>query len=323
MSESSKTILIASSGLDEEAWRPVADKLSARNFSVFAYEADKVADGRIGLDIKVEDAKLKVRYDGQDLALESMAAAWYRRPNIFSLEQDKDKARQMCLDVERRAIQYSLWDSVPEHAWLNAPRRVTHAEHKLTQLVLAQELGFIVPETVVSNRWSPIKESLPESVIYKPAYALFYSEDQMKLLYTTPFTNPSGLPTEGNPYPGFWQGYVPKSREWRVTVVGDETFDATIYTDASAKDDWRRHQLEAKVEFKRGSFPDQQKEKCFQYLGRLGLRFGAFDFVEGDDGQITFLECNANGQYGWLEDELGFPISDAITNELSRIAQSA
>ncbi|HEY5806139.1 MAG TPA: hypothetical protein VIS56_02005 [Candidatus Saccharimonadales bacterium] len=212
---------------------------------------------------------------------------------------------------------------MPEQVWLNAPRRITHAEHKLTQLALAQELGFTTPTTTVSNRWGPIKESLPEAVIFKPTYALFYSEDQMKLLYTTPFSNPTELPTGGNPYPGFWQSFISKGREWRITVVGDETFDAAIYTDSSARDDWRKHQLEAKVEFRRGIFPEDQKEKCFQYLGRLGLRFGAFDFIEGEEGNITFLECNANGQYGWLEDELGFPISDAITDELTKIARGA
>lgn len=316
-----ETILIASSGLDKEAWKPVAEKLSARNFDVLTYEADKVADSRVELAIQVKDEELKVCYDGQDFNLKSVAAAWYRRPNIFSAEEDTDKAKQMCLDIERKALQYSLWDTVPEHVWLNAPRRISHAEHKLTQLVLAHEVGFAVPDTVISNRWEPIKESLAEAVIFKPAYTLFYSEDQMKLLYTTPFSNPDGLPLPGNPYPGFWQDFAPKCREWRITVVGDETFDAAIYTESDAKDDWRRHQLESKVKFKRDTFPSEQKDRCFAYLTRLGLKFGAFDFVEGEKGDITFLECNVNGQYGWLEEELGFPISDAITDELIKIAQ--
>ena len=58
------------------------------------------------------------------------------------------------------------------------------------------------------------------------------------------------------------------------------------------------------------------------HLGRFGLRFGSFDFIEDHDGKITFLECNANGQYRWLEQGLGFPISNAITDELARIADS-
>lgn len=72
--------------------------------------------------------------------------------------------------------------------------------------------------------------------------------------------------------------------------------------------------------FRAESFPDEQKRRCFEYLSKVGLKFGAFDFIEADDGTITFLECNANGQYGWLEYELGFPISQAIADELVTIA---
>lgn len=102
MSRTGEAVLIASSSFDEEAWRPVARGLSDRNFNVLVYEADKVADGRAELDIQVRGAGLQVRYGGKDFNLGSVAAAWYRRPNTFSLEQDSDKARQMCLDIERR-----------------------------------------------------------------------------------------------------------------------------------------------------------------------------------------------------------------------------
>jgi hypothetical protein len=67
-------------------------------------------------------------------------------------------------------------------------------------------------------------------------------------------------------------------------------------------------------------FPTEHKDRCFQYLGRFGSRLGTFDFIEDDEGQITFLECNANGQYKWLEQSLGFPISTAIVSELAAIA---
>jgi hypothetical protein len=39
------------------------------------------------------------------------------------------------------------------------------------------------------------------------------------------------------------------------------------------------------------------------------------------DGQLVFLECNPNGQYGWLEEDLGMPISASIASTLVRIAE--
>ena len=105
-------------------------------------------------------------------------------------------------------------------------------------------------------------------------------------------------------------------------MIGDESFDAAIYTSADAKDDWRKHQnMHGMVTFSRESFPENQKEKCHIFLGKLGLRFGAFDFIEDDAGEITFLECNPNGQFMWLEHQLGMPISAAIAHELIQISK--
>lgn len=301
---------------------PVLEHLDGRGFNVVIYEADKVADGLVPLDIEISNStEFTARYDKRILDLGSVASAWYRRPTLFADEQD-DRSLQLGLDTERRLIQYALWDKVPEVAWLSAPKRITHAEHKLTQLVMARDVGFDIPQTIASNMWRPIEDRLPEDIIFKPSYGMLYSNHGTKILYTKPFKNSSDdLPQEGIPFPGFWQPYLTKAREWRITAVGDQTFDAAIYTDITAKDDWRRHQLDSRVEFRAESFPDEQKEKCFDYLGRLGLGFGAFDFVEDDEGKITFLECNANGQYGWLEDDLGLPISHAIADELVRIAK--
>lgn len=50
------------------------------------------------------------------------------------------------------------------------------------------------------------------------------------------------------------------------------------------------------------------------YLDRFGLVFGCFDFALEPDGdgaepyRWTFIECNPNGQWGWLPD------SDAIAD---------
>jgi hypothetical protein len=63
MSLPDKTILIASSSLDETAWKPVAGRLDARGYEVIAYEADKVATGETGLDVRVDQSGLNVQYD--------------------------------------------------------------------------------------------------------------------------------------------------------------------------------------------------------------------------------------------------------------------
>lgn len=321
-----RTILIASSSLDEVTWKPVADELTHLGYDVVAYEADKVAVGEVALDVYVDvDNGLQVRLSDRQLALEAIAAAWWRRPNTFARDQI-DWARQLSLDQERRNMQATLWLAIPDRAWLSAPERIRRAEHKIGQLLVAREVGFTIPQTVVSNRWSTINALLPEDIILKMSAGVLYSgstSDELLVLPTTRLTNDlASLPVEGKPFPGYWQPYVPKGREWRITVVGSKVFDAAIYTSDDAKTDWRTKQFDpTKVVFSAEKFPDVQHQRCLAYLSNMGLRFGAFDFIETPDGEIIFLECNPNGQYGWLEERLGLPISEAVAGELARIAE--
>jgi len=322
-----KTILIASSSLDAPTWGPLAEDLTQRGYDVVAYEADKVASSETALAIHVDERQgINVCYNDRQLALDGVTAAWWRRPGTFAQDQI-EWAKQLNLNEERRAMQAALWTMVPENAWLNTPERIRRAEIKIGQLLVAREVGFTIPQTVISNRWDAIRASLPDDIILKMSAGILYgtvATDAIQVLYTTRLANdPAKLPMEYNPFPGYWQPYLEKSREWRITVIGDTTFDVAIYTAEDAKDDWRSQQGDAsKVTFKRDSFPDEQRDKCFEFLGRQGLKFGAFDFIEDHDGKITFLECNPNGQYGWLESLLGLPISRAVGSELARIAEA-
>jgi len=97
---------------------------------------------------------------------------------------------------------------------------------------------------------------------------------------------------------------------------------ALLRLDFNTKDDWRMHQFGPGVTFKVESFPRELEKKCILLLRHFGLRYGAFDFIETPDGKIIFLEVNPNGQFMWLEERLGIPISEAVAHELIRIASS-
>lgn len=322
-------ILIVSSSMDAITWQPVADGLRSRGYDVVAYEVDKVAEGRVPFSMSYDEASgFSVTYGGRELALGSIAAAWLRRPNMF-IDDQSNRALQMTIDRERLLSQYPIIDEVPEAAWLNSPERMRRIEQKFGQLALAQEVGFRVPQATVStNNWSVLGEKItPEDtdeVIYKPLMGDLLEDDKgnLHLPYTKVYGNrPSELPLDSNPYPGLWQPRLDKAREWRVTVVGEKVFGATIYTTETSSDDWRKHQASRElVRFVAEDFPAGESEKCRAYLRHAGLRFGAFDFIESRDGTITFLECNTNGQYGWLEAEIGLPITDAIIEDLAGIA---
>ena len=50
----------------------------------------------------------------------------------------------------------------------------------------------------------------------------------------------------------------------------------------------------------------------------LGLRFAAIDLLADVDGRHWFLELNPNGEWGWLQQQAGLPLADALADELTR-----
>lgn len=323
LSSEQQRVFIASSSHDAPTWEPVARGLSDKGLTVTVYEADKVASGETGFNIHITNNEIQFLYNNEHIALPSIGAAWYRRLGYIADSSD-NAAKQLGLDNERRLLLSGLWKEIPDYRWMNSPERIDSAGRKLAQLRVAAKLGFNIPNTVVSNRWGPITHSLSQKVIYKPAQAMIFDGENFLSIFTTDFDNSNDtLPTDQNPFPGIWQDLLEKAREWRVTVVGDRVFSAAIYSSADAKDDWRKHQMDSnKIKFSSESLPVQLQELCLKYLGEVGLSYGAFDFVEDNDGRVTFLECNPNGQYMWLEQSLNLPISTAIIDHLAATARS-
>jgi glutathione synthase/RimK-type ligase-like ATP-grasp enzyme len=57
--------------------------------------------------------------------------------------------------------------------------------------------------------------------------------------------------------------------------------------------------------------------KLTTLVRELGLVYGAVDLVENRDHEILFLEVNSMGQWLWIEDLTGLPISQAIARHLA------
>ncbi len=324
----SKQIFVFSAALDKPTTAPVIALLLQRGYEVLDYEADKVANGEAGLSITIGNGiDAQIIYKEKSVYPRRVAAAWCRRPNLFGpIATGTDRATRGSLDLERRASQQFIEDSIPIGRWLNSPDVLRHqeADHKLGQLLLAQKVGFRTPLTIVGNEWRPIASTLGPDIIYKSFWGQRMGADKRLMLFTTPLKNmgPYSPPMRGLPYPGIWQDQLPKRREWRITVIGDQIFEAVIYHNKShTKDDWRRHTLDAGMHWERGSFPAEEKKKCLKYCEQAHLRMGMFDFIEDSGEELTFLECNPNGQYMWLEDELHLPLSEAVADELIRIAE--
>jgi hypothetical protein len=59
---------------------------------------------------------------------------------------------------ESQATLDGFWDSLKEATWVDNLERIDYASNKLRQLRIASEVGFVIPQTLVTNKAEAARE---------------------------------------------------------------------------------------------------------------------------------------------------------------------
>lgn len=316
-------VLIVSASADRPTWEPVKAELESAAIRVVVFEADRVALGHQNFSATLRAPEIDFAVGSASFSAEDVAAAWWRKPHWLWLEHD-DQLTGQSLEHEINRVQQSVWQALSPRVWLNDPDCMRSASSIHRQLLVAAELGFEVPTTVVSNGWKRFEELAHSgSIAVKALNGHIERESGRAKTVFTSRLNPTDiedLASRSSSYPAVAQNFIQAVREWRVTVVGADVFSAAVYSTDSARVDWRRYQLTDKVRFEVESLPTDVSDRCVAVTKALGLRYAAIDLIERSDGEFVFLEANPNGQYAWLEMDLGLPISMSVARSLHSIA---
>lgn len=317
-------ILILTQPSDVHADR-VVDLLQARGADVLRFNpADFPAQAQISLHFEPENTPqqhLTVGDDTVDLA--EVRAVWYRRPEapVPHAGLSGDTLRTFVVE-ESKTFLGDIWDGL-DCLWLpGRPPVSRHVHHKAVQLRAAAELGFEVPPTLFTNDPADFLDFYRRhngQVVSKLAgFAFFPTVGRTFSRYTEVVSHRDiGYAQAVRYCPLIFQAYVPKLFELRITVVGQEVFAAEIHSQEShhTRHDWRRYDLFHTLH-RAHILPDAVAQHCRDLVARLGLCYGAIDMVLTPDGRYVFLEINPNGQYLWIEEATGLPISEAICDLL-------
>lgn len=65
--------------------------------------------------------------------------------------------------------------------------------------------------------------------------------------------------------------------------------------------------------------PPNVEKQLLGLMKVLDLQFGAIDLIRTPNDEYIFLEINPNGQWLWIEDQLGLAVSRAIAEWLSNV----
>lgn len=253
-------------------------------------------------------------------------AVWFRRHRLAPMPVEMDKAYQeYCLrevDWFIKGIIYSLDDNGAPVRWMNHPARAQFAESKIYQLSKARILGLTIPRTLVSNDATAVRrfwEEMEGRVVAKPLRLGYFDfGDRQTCVFTTPIGEAHLRDDEAiRLAPVIYQELIPKVYDIRVTIVGKKLFSAAIDSQSvpSAMIDWRRSETED-LPHSVHQLPPSVEAQCLAYMDELGLSFGALDLILTPKNEYIFLEINSSGQWVWIEDRLGLPISEAIAEWL-------
>ncbi|MFF1272909.1 ATP-grasp ribosomal peptide maturase [Streptomyces marokkonensis] len=251
--------------------------------------------------------------------LSAVRALYHRRPSSHLTDSGR-QADRFAAQENRRGLGGVL-SALPECLYLSHPQAIARAEYKPAQLAAAPRAGFRVPATLITNDPGEAKRFCAEGpAIYKPLHAGAYEVEGEPAGIWAAAVEAEDIDNAVSHSAHLFQAQVPKVADVRAIVVGEQVFSARI-TAPPGVVDWRSEYRS--LTYERITCPHVIRRALARFLADFGLNFGAFDFAVTADGTWWFLECNPNGQWAWLEDAAGLPITHAIADLLENGATTA
>ena len=321
----SSTVLIITNENDIHADAVVVE-LNKRNVPVFRFHPDDFPHA-CSVSIEIQDGCIEgeIVTQHRTVAFKDICAAWYRRPqNLFAGRGNHLSTRLDNYVKAQSILTLRTLCEALQTLWVCHPHKLQRADIKALQLVEASKAGLKTPRTLISNRPEKADAFLDQlgdsECAIKPLIPLgVQNEDGYRLPLTT--TLPKGHPLDSVALaPNIFQPYISKAAELRCVVIGKKIFSARIDSQANAKTskDWRGgdYQLEP------FSLPEQVEASILRLMDSFGINFASLDMILTPEGEFVFLELNPNGQWLWLEIELGLPLvvnmADWLTTQYSK-----
>lgn len=256
---------------------------------------------------------------------DEITSVWYRRPNSPNYDPRLEGDFLALVKEETQVFTRSFWYSFDSY-WMSRPEYVFYAEQKPLQLRVAEEIGWSIPPTLITNNPESayyFYEQYERDIIVKPisrSWVDIHTDigKQEYVIYTTPVSSYHAERLNDVKFcPTLFQQRIPKAFELRVTVVGPYVFACRIDSQNSekTKHDWRRYDI-PNTPHTAFNLPKDIKEKCIELAAKLGLNFGAIDIIVTPSGDYILCEINPNGQWYWIEHLTQMPITKTIAQVL-------
>lgn len=313
------TVLILAPATDEHALAVAGEvrRLGSRAEIVDQARFPEHASLAMTFDSGCACRSARIRVDGRWLDLDEVTGVWWRRPNWPRVAEDMaaPSHRAFALNETHEALG-GLWHShTLDAVWVNDPAADERAGRKGYQLTRALRNGLELPVTLMTNDPDEAR-SFADSRGYRGIVFKSFASTDREWRETRLLTEEDlGLLHHVQHAPVIFQEYVPARYDLRVTIVGKRAFAAAIHSQQTA------YPVDSRIDIGNAviepvDLPEDVAALLLQLCADLGLVYGAADLRLAPDGRYVFLEINPAGQFRYIQQATGLPITEAVAAAL-------
>jgi hypothetical protein len=275
------------------------------DIDVLVWDTEHVDDG---ISFRFDPESLTLAAQGDIIDLARVRSVWWRRPCGYGLERQSlaPTIRQFCQREYASLLMGGI--AALDTTFVNQPHAESVAQLKPMQLATARRVGLQVPETLISNDATQVRE--------------FWERHDRDCVYKTLTPTPARL-TETRQLTAADLQYLPAlclapiivqrrlaGVDVRLTVIGSRQYAAVARTERpEAAVDWR---LDLTLQWQPYALDRELGTRVRQLLNELGLHYGCVDLRLDESGTPHFLEVNPSGQFLFIEVDTGQPVVAAM-----------
>jgi hypothetical protein len=257
--------------------------------------------------------------DGSWLDLDRCRSGWWRRALPPGPDaRIPDPAQAAWAANETFEAMSGFWDALPI-TWVSPPRAIETSMMKTWQLPAARSAGLDVPDTLVTSDPDEARAFIDRvglgRVICKAFSATLENWRETRMIGDAEYA----LLDQVSVAPVIFQEFIPAEVDLRISVVGEELFVAAVHSqELDYPLDFRLFlQPGPGVRMTPDAVPAEVENGLLRLLKSVGLRYGAIDMRRTPDGRHVFLEVNPAGQWRFVEEVTGQPITAAMARLLT------
>lgn len=252
------------------------------------------------------------------IRFEDIRAVYHRRCPPFEPASTMNEHERRFAMVENRFALGGILASLPTR-WISHPAAMADAEYKPLQLAIAAQVGLPLPDTWIGNdpeRARSFVTDQANGTVYKALMHKLVSDQSAVGLIHTNTVDVDEIDERVRAAPHQFQELIHADHDVRALVTrnGCEAVAVRAHGGKAFLD--HRHHYE-ELRYERIHLDYDLVARSQQMLARLNLASGVFDFAVTSTGETVFYEVNPAGQWAWLEEETGAPMTTLICDALT------